>query len=593
MSFDDDGLDDDLLDGFVDLRPEASEADSAASKKKAKPKAQTIVGLKKPTKSNKYQCRVCLLWFTIEDIALGASMDHQCKNKVDNIGRIAKSQGKTEWYQGVRANDIKLQQVVIEYNSRLGEGTKVPRILMLTYLEVVVASSAVITEEIGKIMYFRQYVAFAETFDGGKMTEVQARHQWSIWEQQIADPSSTWPPSDTKGPDGEKRIWVKTEDIMKFQSKLERRKEAQAKMSESKNASEADTQRLHKQMQLDHDFQAGRALGSLRDQAAGLMKAGGADAFSSRGIDIPNVDELGTKDEDDDEDAEGDEEKKDGDEADEEPAGKKGRWFNYDKQVPRALKGHKSAMESLKENLLWTKSQAEEALSLAEAAPPQVKKEIVSEIAALENRLDGLKIVISGTAEDLKAYIGKFSNNGAASSNAASPSKSAGGRSAIGNAAPTPTYKNLMIFDEIDLLQQEFRDASKTEDITAVNKKIADMRKPIKDLDSACRDATKELNKSRLFVMKPKGRGKGKKGKGRGKAGKGASGDAAPSAPLGSAVFEAAAEHGAEIESPECGPDVLFLEDGTTRRGLASSNLPNCRRILTALPRSRLSWTTS
>ena len=148
MSVEDDGIDESLLDGFIDLREgDPADKDSTPNKKKdGAPKTSLVVGAKKPTKTNKYQCRVCLLWFSVDDIALGAHMDHACKNKVDNIGRISKSQGKTKWYQEVRGNDIKLQQVMIEYNSRLSEGRKIPRILMLTYLEVIVASSAVITE---------------------------------------------------------------------------------------------------------------------------------------------------------------------------------------------------------------------------------------------------------------------------------------------------------------------------------------------------------------------------------------------------------------------------------------------------------------
>jgi hypothetical protein len=452
---------------------------------------------------------------------------------------------------------------MIEYNSRLSEGRKIPRILMLTYLEVIVASSAVITEEIGKMMYFRQYVAFAETYDGGTITEVQARLQWSVWETQVQDPTSTWPPSDNKGPEGEKRIWVKTEDLMKFQSKLERRKELQAKQSEIKNASEADTQRLHKQMQLDHDFAAGKSLGSLRDQAVGLMKAGGADAFSSRAIDIPDIEMLGEKeDDDDDEEAGGDEGEAD-EEKEDEPASKKAKWFNYDKQVPRALRAHKQAMEVLMGQLQWTRDQADEALQLAKGSAPNVLAEINAEVASLENRLDGLKKIISGKGEDMKTYIAKFVTGEDGSSKdgmQASPHKSAGGRSAIGNAAPTPTYKDLRLFVEMDALHEEYRDAQKTEDITGVTKKITDMKKPIKDLENACRDATKELTQARQFVLKPKGKGKakGKGTSGRGKAGRGGKGGVATS-PLGTAVFESAAELGKAIacQGPELGKSSL------------------------------------
>ena len=80
------------------------------------------------------------------------------------------------------------------------------------------------------------------------------------------------------------------------------------------------------------------------------MQGGGADAFSTRGMDIPNIDLLGTK-EDEEEDGEdvvsGDD--KDGvEQADEGPPAKKARWFNYDKVVPRAIRNHKNTLETFK-----------------------------------------------------------------------------------------------------------------------------------------------------------------------------------------------------------------------------------------------------
>ena len=114
------GDDGDLSNLFGDEAAPSTDLVLANPKAKAKPKTAYAIGLKKPTKLNSLQCRVCVLWFVVDDMALGATMDHSCKNKVDNIGRIAKSQVKIDWYKEVRANDIQLQQVVIEYKTRLG-----------------------------------------------------------------------------------------------------------------------------------------------------------------------------------------------------------------------------------------------------------------------------------------------------------------------------------------------------------------------------------------------------------------------------------------------------------------------------------------
>ena len=45
-------------------------------------------------------------------MALGVEMDHACEHKVDNIQRIASSQGALEWWRDVRGNDVKLQLVL-------------------------------------------------------------------------------------------------------------------------------------------------------------------------------------------------------------------------------------------------------------------------------------------------------------------------------------------------------------------------------------------------------------------------------------------------------------------------------------------------
>eukprot|EP00972_Heterocapsa_arctica_P093557 13800743-Heterocapsa_arctica.AAC.1 len=68
------------------------------------------------------------------------------------------------------------------------------------YFEKVVASSAVIVEEWGEMMYEKQYLNFAETFEGGKLTEAQAMQQWTTWRTRAEEPDSTWPPVDQKGP---------------------------------------------------------------------------------------------------------------------------------------------------------------------------------------------------------------------------------------------------------------------------------------------------------------------------------------------------------------------------------------------------------
>eukprot|EP00959_Pyramimonas_sp_CCMP1952_P004989 104620-Pyramimonas_sp.AAC.1 len=83
---------------------------------------------------------------------VGCPYDHACKNRMDNIAKIAKSQGKQAWWNEVKQNDVKLQQVIVEYQQRTSMNRRSPRSLTLQYMETVVASTAVITEEIGEMM---------------------------------------------------------------------------------------------------------------------------------------------------------------------------------------------------------------------------------------------------------------------------------------------------------------------------------------------------------------------------------------------------------------------------------------------------------
>ena len=101
-------------------------------------------------------------------------------------------------------------------------------------------ATAIIIEEAGKMMCERQYMAFADSFDGGKLTETQAKNQWLVWKEQAMEPGSTWPAKDYKGPGGELRLWVKTDDSIRFQNKSEWSKTVQGRSKDIKNPKEIE-----------------------------------------------------------------------------------------------------------------------------------------------------------------------------------------------------------------------------------------------------------------------------------------------------------------------------------------------------------------
>eukprot|EP00959_Pyramimonas_sp_CCMP1952_P032629 684385-Pyramimonas_sp.AAC.1 len=239
-------------------------------------------------------------------------------------------------------------------------------------MEKVVASTSVIVQEIGEMMTKRQFVAFSDSVDGGKLTDVQADRQWAEWLAAIAEPGATWPPNDMKGRGGEQRIWVKTKDIMMLQNALHREKSMTMASKELRNASERDIGEMHKKIQLDHSSMMGGAASlqeGLGAQGSQMIKSGGAECFTNRGIDVPNVEELATPKQDMEVDEAGD-----GDGGAEDGAGapggdgppaKKPKWFDYDKSVGKARRMYESGQESFVAQVGWTLERASEALHLA------------------------------------------------------------------------------------------------------------------------------------------------------------------------------------------------------------------------------------
>ena len=123
-----------------------------------------------------------------------------CKNKIDNLSRNAKAQGKGDWFGKVRSNDVQTQQMLAEYTRRAALGTTEARNITMQYLETVILSAATIVETIGEMMHFNQYAEHAETHAGGKLSLSDSKIQWKEWETQLALPGSTWPPTDLCGP---------------------------------------------------------------------------------------------------------------------------------------------------------------------------------------------------------------------------------------------------------------------------------------------------------------------------------------------------------------------------------------------------------
>ena len=127
------------------------------------------------------------------------------------------------------------------------------------------------------------------------------------------------------------------------------------------------------------------------------------------------------------------------------------------------------------------------------------------------------------------------------------------GRAALGSAAPCASYADLITVNELEVMAQDFNDASTHDDIKGVNAKINKAKQPIRELAGIVSRFTRDLVASVKDVASksPAAHGKGKskgKGQGCGKAGAGlAKNMATPEVVSGSTLFQIVADKGVAI----------------------------------------------
>ena len=448
-----DGGEDDAEDeefSFVEKTPlpQPPRKDKQKVKKPARPKPE---GASKPTKKNNRQCRACLLWFPDEGMALGGfALDITCKYKVDCIYRIAKSQKRMDWYQAMRQNDVQLQECVAEYKRRTSTAGRAPsRCATLQALEEVVATTATIVDSIGEMMFERLYISFAESLEGGKLTETQAKQQWLTWKTLAEEPDSKWPPHDHKGPNNELRIWVKTKDVIKYRNMMEQRKVMQAKEKELKNASEEDVRKMHKQLQINHGtFQGMDSIPDMSSSSVLMQAAVGGECFNDRQMDLPDVSVLAANSAKNDEDEAADnddEEEEEETQPDAQPetrgSKRKGPWFSYDKVVGKAKRAERLGMDRLTVTVNEAIREADDAWAALLKVDRKIHAECTCEERSLQKAMEAVKAVASGDQSKLDAILAKYAQPAC--------DKTVSSQVALANAPPCPSHAKLILVANI------------------------------------------------------------------------------------------------------------------------------------------------
>ena len=144
----------------------------------------------------------------------------------------------------------------------------------------------------------------------------------------------------------------------------------QSKDKEKKDATDEDIARAEKKLKAHDEFFRGRAFEqSLSSLANIALHAGGAEAFTNRGMDIPNIAELGEeigsvkKEEEEEESGE--------DVYGREPDAKRGKWFDPDIEIQKTKRAYRNSQKKLHDALSQTVQSAKDILTLIDKQTPE------------------------------------------------------------------------------------------------------------------------------------------------------------------------------------------------------------------------------
>ena len=132
--------------------------------------------LKAKAKEEKKKCKLCKKWYCLDEFPLNSSYCREDKRTVDCLYHQAIAQGKLEWYQEVRQDPDRLEQLVKKFNEKCpktGPKSKRGAFSLVTFIEEYEASSKVENTAAGKLMWWGEYLHFARKPKGGPEWERQ------------------------------------------------------------------------------------------------------------------------------------------------------------------------------------------------------------------------------------------------------------------------------------------------------------------------------------------------------------------------------------------------------------------------------------
>ena len=217
-------------------------------------------------------------------------------------------------------------------------------------------------------------------------------------------------------------FWVKTEDVIRFTNRMQRKKELQLERQRIKGPDDQQIAQAHKRLQLDHEFMSGGAMGSdIRSEAANMWRSTGGQAFQSRAADLPDIQALEAAaeapEEEEEDAAEEEQPPDDGDGAERASGaapGGKSKWFDFDKSVGKAQRTFQTSHEKLVKDMRECDTKAQAILTSFEAASFVTTEKCKSEERVLVSRKKYIAAILAGDNASLQQLISKFDSGPAA-----------------------------------------------------------------------------------------------------------------------------------------------------------------------------------
>ena len=142
-------------------------------------------GAKRGALRGEIACMGCKQPFLPDAMSTGGNFCLSCKRALNRLYKIASWEGDkaVQYLKETRANPQAVQALLKHYLAKTGQPAPGKRVKatfsLLTYQESVETATGVEARGRGRLMWRRQYLAFAQSIDGGLKTEEDAMAEWS------------------------------------------------------------------------------------------------------------------------------------------------------------------------------------------------------------------------------------------------------------------------------------------------------------------------------------------------------------------------------------------------------------------------------